>query len=536
MFLRYLSISAGILLLLVFLFLTLGEQQRDKRVNIVLLTVESLRADMVSQERTPKLMAAAANGYQFTNYRAVSAWTGTNIVSLLSGLGPATTGVHTRGQSIAKEHELPLKLLDQEGYGVVGLQPFMAMDIYQNLGLSLAQASPDPLLYIAMEKKAKRPFFLWYHYVHTHLPYAPSADKKLEEDLALRFVKAATQTAVHYNEADFTPEDVEMVRSLHAPGIAEFDRWFGSFWDFFIKGGFADDTILILTADHGDEYGERKMVGHASTTLMGHLHEEIVRLPFFIWLPERLRPKGHDPQRLSSHIDVMPTLLALLGKTDNLMQSGSSLFKRQEKGWSAMTSSGGFAEPDPAAIRYFEYSHIAGNWKSRLRLAAGDNPADQEILLYNLETDPGEQKNLAPSHGQIAAEHKAHLLFLHETKTTRPVSTTRMVKEFAQKGHGTAPSWVHPASSRLVSYKAHSGRLFLEWSGSRDANYILEYRAGHGIKEIAGSLEVEGNIKRFENITERFWNTWIIPASPFSLRVREEGGEWSPWLRLEARP
>lgn len=543
MFSRFLFISAACILFLFLIFQAADQKKSQQKTRIILITAESLRADMVTTENCPELLHAAQAGYQFRNYRAISGWTGTNIVSLLSGLTPFESGVHTRGQSVNPSLSLPLKQLKKEGYAVTGLQPFMVMDIYKNLGLSVAETSPDPLLWLAKKKTASHPFFLWYHYVHTHLPYSqpqkpPFPFRDLDADTQTRLSKVAAQSAIHFDEATYSIEDKPHILKLQETSIKEFDRWFSKLWSFYNSGGFFRDTILIVTADHGDEHGERHMVGHASTTLAGHLHEEIVRIPLFIWLPPNLQRSGFDSRRLASHIDIMPTLWHLLKKSPLRPFQGNSLFtdepKNGEKSWTAMTSSGGFAEPDPDAIRYFEYSHIRGNWKSKLRIHHKNSINQDEFRLYNLIDDPNEQVNVASENPKIVQHHKKVLSALIETEKMRPVA----IEGETNRNQTTrqTPQWIHPSNSGSLSYSSLRGQFFLQWSGSINNTYLLEYTAGYGQKLIHGTLEVSGNIKQFGNISKLYWQTWIVPSSPFTLRVKEVGGHWSKWITLEAIP
>lgn len=533
MFFRSLFISIASFVFLFLVAHVYNDFERQQRLDVIIITAESLRDDMVTEENCPNLLQAGSKGLRFTNYRANSGWTGTNIVSLLTGLTPFESGVHTRGQSVAPEMPIPLKQLTASGYAVKGLQPFMAMDIYQNLGISIDSYTPDPLLWLAKQKIEGNPFFLWFHYVHTHLPYTQSSDgDATSTNLPAKFSKVTMQTAVHESEADFTKEDAAFVHQLQQNNIQEFDSWFQKFWDFYHSGGLFKDTILIVTADHGDEHGERGMVGHASTTLEGHLHEEIVHIPFFIWLPPQLKLENPNLDEPASHVDIMPSLLELINIEPEQTLSGNNLFDKSDKKriWTAMTSSGGFAEPDPASIRYYEYSLLEDHWKLRFRQYLPD--MNEEIFLYNLTEDPDEEKNLASLYPERTEAARAQLLPLITGKNSRPVNT----EVSSVPANTSSPQWIYPSASTQLSYNAAKGNFILKWSGTPDTPYLLEYRAGHGVNTIQGTLEVSGNSKDFGRISRRYWNTWIVANSPFDLRVKEVGGAWSSWLQVEVIP
>ena len=542
MFWKSLSISLCCLIFAFFALTALRQAEEKRSPRIVLLTVESLRADQVNEDTTPHLLRAARMGHHFDKHRAVSGWTATNIVTLLTGLSPFASGVHTRGQSLPAKARPPLYQLRERGYLVEGLQPFMAMDIYEHLGFSVNSRGPEPTLWLAERNQEGRPFFLWYHYVNTHLPYGPEPlPADWPEEAKIRLEKVRSQASILAEETIFTADDVQRIHALQKNRISEFDRWFADFWAFWQGAGLSRDTILIVTADHGDEHGERGMTGHASTTLAGHLHEEIVRVPLFIWLPDRFTglENSFATKTPSSHLDIIPTILARLAITPEKNLEGRDLFRTAPTGndrpeaappWFGMTSSGGFAEPDPQKMRYFEYASLENQWKYRLRMTIDGK---EEFFLYDLDRDPGEKINLAALHPDIAAQQHQRL---RKAIAERVILPVRSQTEKSDEGRESL-SWLRPERSGTYSYEDFAGKFHLQWTGEDHRQYLLEYRAGQGRKELSGTMTVRGTSKDFGSIDRRYWQTWIVPNSPFRIRVREvDGQEHSPWLLLEARP
>lgn len=538
---RWLSLTSLLLVGVTLFFILLWREHRQNlQYNVVILTVESLRRDLVTAGNTPHLLAAAEQGGRLANHLAVSGWTGANIVSLLTGLSPFSAGVHTRGQSVAPEYYLPLEQLADRGYSVEGVQGFMTMDLYKNLGLSVVEPGADLLYWLAAKQVAARPFFLWYHYLHTHLPYAP-LNKVGEEGLGFaspdeqtreRFLAVANQPAIHVGEFEFTAEDTVVVGNMHAAAVRDFDRWFAQFWEYFVQSGLFRNTILILTADHGDEHGERGLVGHASTTLAGHLHREVIELPFFYWLPARLQQEGalHEPP-LSSHIDIMPSLLAALGLEPAEKLPGNNLFaERSQVVWTGMTSSGGFAERDPQHIEYFMYGVQQGKWKLLWkRYASGAG----EVYLYDTVDDEREMHNLAPARPDKVRAMQAVLEPLIARQVMRPVFLQEKTEAAAEPAGKLC--WIFPRKGGRYSYNQLRGKFRLEWNGVMGQDYRIQYVAGRGMRKLSGELEAQGPVKDFGVIGRRYWNTWIVPYSPFKIRVAAVGTEnWSDWLVLEA--
>lgn len=512
--------------------------QKEHRTSVILLTIESLRYDLVSRYSTPHLLEAAEGGYTFSMHRAISGWTGTNMITLLSGLSPFQAGVHTRGQSVAGEQLLPLELLAKKGYKVAGLQGFMTMDLYRNLGLEVDEVGTDPILWLTRQALDKTPFFLWEHYLHTHLPYRAGKEHSVaveslteETDRGRRLEIVRNTTHIKAGSVAFEPGDRPGIRALHEATVKEFDRWFAGFWEFYTKSGLQKRCILIITADHGDEHAERGNVGHASTTLGGHLHEEIVRVPFFLWLPEKYSPKElKNTEQMSDHRDVMVTLCELLDiEVPQWLEGRNLLHRKGAAPWFGMTSGGGFSEEDPKNIAYFEYGAIAGDWKLLWRKYRS---GAEEKRLYNLQDDAAEE------HDRYAAAHEQVTGLEQQLEEKIQAAEFMPVRDdVEQRLFGGGPGWVFPERSGSYSYAQLDNRFYLHWQGERDATYILQYRTGKGDTLLDGTLEVRGVKKDFGRISKRFWETWVVPASPIRVRVRNIAhGGWSPWLELEALP
>ena len=117
--------------------LWLRSGSRPESLNIILLTIESWRAATANRERMPNLFHAAAEGSQYVNHRAISAWTAPNIIAVLTGLSPFEQGVHARVQSVDAARKVFLEDLAARGWRVAGLQSFMTIDVFRNLGLNV---------------------------------------------------------------------------------------------------------------------------------------------------------------------------------------------------------------------------------------------------------------------------------------------------------------------------------------------------------------------------------------------------------------
>ncbi|MBS29117.1 MAG: hypothetical protein CL566_09400 [Alphaproteobacteria bacterium] len=517
---------------------------RERPLNVILLTVESWRADSVLEEHMPHLLLESGpHGLQFTNHRTVSAWTAPNTIALLSGFSPFEQNAHTRGYSIPAELDTVSEQFARGGWQVTGLQSFMLIDLFKNLGLEI-DSGADIKHWLASRARDRQPFYLWYHYLPTHLPYqrqfgsheglyVPPADE-VESDpaLASRIEAVATKPVIPAGSVEFEASDRRWVESEYLGGVRDFDEWFAEFWRFYRRIGLDGNTILVVTADHGEELLERGNVGHASTTHVGHLHEEIVRVPLFIWMPKDLLdvPPGSVFEHQTDHAMIAGMLKRLVGLEDagSPRSSGGKpdWLPPSDDVWFALTSAAGFAEPDPERVNRFVAAASKGSAKVQVEVDDGQIVG---VAGWNLRDDPGEVSPVpAPD------ETFQQLLALLEDKIA---SLPKRESDRDETNVGTdalAPRWEHPRIVGQVRYADIAGEAYLQWSGDADASHILEYEAGSGFLTLDGTIEVDGTRYDFGEIGKSYWSTWIVPYRQVRFRVRPRGGgQWSEWLELE---
>ena len=532
---RWLSSSAFALVFLAALAWWAWDDLRPKRLNVLVLTVESTRAADVTPENLPHVFQAAEGALRFENHRAVSAWTAPNILAILTGLSSFAQGVHARDQALPEGGHQPLDDLARAGWRVAGLQSFMLTSVFDNMGMAF-EPGANLVPWLARARREGRPFLLWHHYLETHLPYAPAAPfapdwRALmppdDTGAVARIETVRTEAVIPAGTVAFKPSDRAAIRALYLGNLRAFDAWFAELWRFLDHSGLRANTIVVLTADHGEEHLERGLVGHASTTRDGHLHEEIVRLPLFVWLPPSLGIKAESFRHETRHTDILPSVLHWLGR--GAAPLGFGLFATEARAWSAVSSRAGFAEPDPANISAFVFARKEGDWKFHLHME-GERVVRR--ALFDLATDPGERVNLVSREGERARRMEAAIL-AERGAMQPPRMTEARAERVAER-----PTWFFPAASGPLDYAAFDGRVRLEWTGHPKGAYVLQYEAGEGARMLAGELRVVGTAKDFGRVERDYWNTFIVPYRVFRVRVGPEGRAdlWSPWLDLQARP
>lgn len=313
----------------------LGELAADRRPDVVLVTLDTTRADAVGEgRRTPELDRLSADGVVFRNAFAPTNSTQPSHASLLTGFALQDHGVVDNYSRLAPEVVTAAERLRGAGYLTAAAvsQPCIG------LGTGLAQGfdlflQPGPESHLdgrgtvdgvrawLGELAGAAPLFLWVHLYDPHTPYAPPADFlarwTAEHGLAVPPRRAEPPSLP---EVDVLPPDMQFLlgatnldhaRFLYGAGVAYADALLGELQRALDPR--AEHLAWIVTADHGESLGERR-------SYFNHLgvFAETIRVPLVLVLPPGLRaaadlPTGLRVDATVSGVDVAPTLLELAG-------------------------------------------------------------------------------------------------------------------------------------------------------------------------------------------------------------------------------
>lgn len=163
-----------------------------------------------------------------------------------------------------------------------------------------------------LESSGDRPFFAYVHLLDVHWPYRPPEPfDRLFSPPGGTFLDdpdvdwKAARKAINRGDQGLDEAALRRMRDLYDGEIAWMDRAIGRALDGLREGGFLENTLLVLVADHGEEFGEHGRIGHGQA-----LRETLVRVPLLVVGP------GIPPHRTkapASLIDLYPTILDLLG-------------------------------------------------------------------------------------------------------------------------------------------------------------------------------------------------------------------------------
>jgi arylsulfatase A-like enzyme/uncharacterized membrane protein YbhN (UPF0104 family) len=398
--------------------------------NLILIAVDTLRADYLPayndeiETRTPNFDAFFSDAVRYEHGFSQASWTKASFGSIFSGMYPECHTAVTKTASLPEDVETVAELLQDGGYHTQGFannpnitsvfgydQGFREyVDLKKSLHFgaspSAAQLSMYEVLLKVREVVNKRlgrsiqvtdyyqpasavkdtilawldsgqvpdgaPFFLFTHFMDPHDP----------------FMSPEAPDGGYGRKRLGNPDPAEHLDGMRRAYIGEIeylDAELGKFFDGLKTRGLYDDALIVLTADHGEEFQEHGGWWHGQT-----LFDEQTHVPFVIKLPSNAQG-GEVNIDLARNLDIAPTLLHFAGLEKGSMMQGQSLFDAT-------------ANPTNGDIGY---SYAENNFEGivlqalrtgthKLIRANEDNKRGLPgMALYNVTDDPGEQKNLA---------------------------------------------------------------------------------------------------------------------------------------------
>jgi arylsulfatase A-like enzyme len=239
--------------------------------------------------------------------------------------------------------------------------------------------------------------FLYLHTMHPHNPYAPPPEihERLVGESPSR-VDGASETLLAVRDGAIPVSDADRAKlaALYAGGLAYNGVELRAFLDRLEERFDRDDTLLVLTSDHGEELFDHGGVLHGYT-----LYEELLRIPLVVRWPGRVRPGSSE--RLSTTLDLRRTLLELAGVEDGARLDGVSLLPlllrgEDDRSWDDRTLEA--AAPDVRgglfAVRQGPWKLVfAGASRTGWGMGQGIGRTWEAEYLFHLGRDPHERSN-----------------------------------------------------------------------------------------------------------------------------------------------
>jgi arylsulfatase A-like enzyme len=383
-----------------------------RRPNVVVILIDTLRADHLPfygyhEDTAPFLARLAAHSVVFDNAWSTSSWTAPATASLFTSMYPFQHGVHTgimatkwlqRDDATIQINRIPApittlpEMLKAAGYRTFGVAdnpnicPQEGFDQGFDRFVNFKDETADRVNAVVTdwerEIKSSGPYFLYLHYMDPHAPYHPR-----DPEIA-RMPRARRNVAAYDSEIRFVDARVERL---------------------FEHMGWERNTILIVLADHGEEFGDHGVTGHGT-----NLYRETLRIPLLIHFPDGAVEPGRVAANVSI-IDVIPTIRSLLGLAAGATDEGKDLLRLRRGG---------------ALVDRPVYAHL---WRRGVSVTDEDDKISRAVMrgpwkyvltlpdreeLYNLAEDPRETANLMARQGHIGEELRKGYDALVETSRT----------------------------------------------------------------------------------------------------------------------
>ncbi len=302
-----------------------GDESKElKRPNIVIYLIDALRADHLGcygydRPTSRRIDEFAEHAVVFERAQAQTSWTRASVASIFTGLMPQVHGANDDDDALSESLMTLAEYLRAGGYQTAG---FLAngnagpnvgfgqgFDIFRNLGPVRSEDLNQEVSRWLDEKEDQRPFFLWVHAVDPHAPYMPPEDLRARfcPDVVDRDMGSITRVLkLGRHSGQISSKVIEDMVALYDAEIASNDRSFGALLDDLETRGLRDDALIIVVADHGEEFYDHGGWTHGKT-----LFAEVLDIPLIIKYP--LTNEGARISQIVRHIDVLPTVLEVAG-------------------------------------------------------------------------------------------------------------------------------------------------------------------------------------------------------------------------------
>ncbi len=414
------------------------------RPHLALVLVDTLRADHLgaygyTRPTSPRIDALAAGGVVFDHARSPSSWTKPAVASLFTSRLPSEHGVVRFDRPLGDELPTLAAALASAGYRTVGASAnpvhvsretglARGFDDWTSLMLrgpgeagpprSPTAAELNDRLLPALPEAGEGPVFLYVHYIDPHAPYDPPRRhlaRFLRDPAAHRRAPAATleySVDLAAGRATAGPGERERLVDLYDAEIAGVDEAIGRLVDE-LRRRWGDDLVVVVTADHGEEFLDHDGWTHGLT-----LHRECLAVPLVVrdFREPARAVRREDPVDL---LDVPTTLLALAG-----LPAAPGMRGRDLLAPGPLPARDLVAELHPDA-RFEDFvalrSHDAAllRWPWKLIV-----PREGEPQLYRVDRDPAERDALAEGEEAPARELADALATLRADAA--PVRTDRV--------------------------------------------------------------------------------------------------------------
>lgn len=409
-----------------------------KRPGVLLVVLDTTRADALScygqpLHTTPSIDRIAAQGTIYRRAYATSFWTLPSHASLLTGLYPTEAGATSETNYLPENVVTLAERLAAAGYRTGAVVRNAWLSIERGFGQGFgdfieAWRGEDDTIEVEGEEAAvdsavawlearasgePEPFFLFVNLNVAHLPYTPPetvwqrfAPETLPSPERLQLLRSISGGWGHLAGAlvlDAT--DLETLHSLYLAEVAVADSLVGRLTGTLEAHGVLDDTLVVITSDHGENLGEHGLIDHVYS-----MYDTTVRVPLIVRYPARFTG-GTVVEGLVSLVDLTPTILDFCAATDTDSAtdhglSGRSLWEARGPTRTAVYAENGRPINGLEVLRRWFPAYDEANIDHPMRMVrVGRDKLIWKVgasaELYDLETDPHELEDRSASEAEV---------------------------------------------------------------------------------------------------------------------------------------
>jgi arylsulfatase A-like enzyme len=371
--------------------------------NVVLIVVDTLRQDRLgvyghSRDTSPQLDQLASESVVYERAYSQAPWTSPSIGSLLTSRYPSQLGIHKDRKALSSKERLISEILASKGYRTGAAishsycgstwhfnQGFESFDESNVLGHAAVTSTgvTDRAIVFVDSVSTNEPYFLFAHYFDPHFAYIDHEGYSFGKDPAYDGpIKSNMKVqALRKRSRRLEPGDLDELLRLYDSEIAFTDAQIGRLVEHLRERGDWKNTLLVFTADHGEEFMDHGRWGHTT-----RLYEELIQVPLIVHYPDEQTGRVATPVAL---VDVLPTVLAATGHARPPTFAGHDLR----------------GEADPARVLFSETSkgaHLSAAIRGSHKLIVDHDGGAPE--LYDLSADVDETNNIAPLEPELVAE------------------------------------------------------------------------------------------------------------------------------------
>lgn len=396
--------GSGSLGLLILLLAAAACGPGEQLPSVVIVTIDSLRADHLHhagdpRDLSPRLDALAAQATRFSQAGASAPWTTPSVMTLFTGLTPGTHHVDLNDRALAATVPTLAELFRGAGYRTAAIMPALTLAdhfgfdrgfddfIFATQGHSNV-SGPWSINHAIefLRDHRDEPIFLYVHLWDVHYNYNPPVPHSIRFQAGRPAGPGETDDITvlagpGHDAASLSPERVAWLEGQYAGEILFTDEQVGRLLDELDRLGRTDDTVVVVTADHGEAFLEHRVMGHTV-----HLYDEMTHVPLLVRWPGQVMA-GRIVDEQVGLVDMMPTLLDLVG-----IPFASQWFEGRNLA-PLLRSKRPEEEGPPLLLGTSRQAMKRGlrtpSWSYQVDLVTGEDE------LYDLVADPGQQENLA---------------------------------------------------------------------------------------------------------------------------------------------